>query len=497
MSGVVHGTSTAGSAEDAFSCSLPVCQDRVMPDRLSALDASFLYQEGATTPMHVGGVAVFERPADGFDYGQLLCVVGQRLAYLPRYRQRVVQVPGHLARPVWVDDVDFDLNYHVRRSALPSPGNDEQLFDLVARLMARPLDHERPLWEAYFVEGLEGGRVALVTKTHQAVVDGRGTVELGQLILDATPQICEPYEDTWIARRPPSAAQLVLDAISETVQRPGSLVENVHTVLGDAAATADKLAGAVGGMASAARSVLRPAPAGPLNTHVSGGRVFAVVRTRLQDYRKIRAAHEGTVNDIVLAAITGALREWLLSRGAGVTPTATLRALVPMAVLEPGTGEFSAAGLVNNEVEAHLIELPVGEANPVLRLQHISHAMRAYTDSSASVAARAMLKVGGFAPATMHPLAVRAAGSFSGRLFNLVITNSPGPQQPLYAGKAKMTEMYPVIPLARNQALAIGVTSYHGNVYFGLNGDRKAVSDVGHLAMMVEDSLEELKGAHW
>lgn len=468
-----------------------------MPDRLSALDASFLYLEDAATPMHVGAVAVFERPRDGFDYEQVLSLIGNRLGYLPRYRQRVMNVPGHLARPVWVDDVDFDLNYHVRRSALPSPGSEEQLFDLVARLMARPMDHERPLWEAYFVEGLDGGRVALVTKTHQAVVDGVGTVELGQLILDASPQTSEPCEDTWTPRRPPSSAQLVLDAISETVQRPGELMENVRAVVGDATATVEKITDALGGAASTVRTLIRPAPAGPLNTHVSGGRVFAVVRTRLEDFRKIRAEHGGTVNDIVLAAIAGALREWLLSRGAGVSPTATIRALVPMAVLESDTVMFSPAGLVNNQVEAHLVELPVGEPNPVLRLQHISHAMRAYTDSRRSVAARAMLKVGGFAPATMHSLAARAAGSFSGRIFNLVITNSPGPQQPLYAGQARMTAMYPVIPLARNQALAIGVTSYHGSVYFGLNGDRKAVSDVGNLAMMVEDALDELKGAHW
>lgn len=468
-----------------------------MPDRLSALDASFLYLEEAATPMHVGGIAVFERPPDGFDYEQLLCLVSQRLGYLPRYRQRVLSVPGHLARPVWVDDVDFDLNYHVRRSALPWPGTDDQLFELVARLMARPLDQERPLWEAYFVEGLAGRRAALVTKTHQAMVDGVGTVELGQLILDTAPQLCEPFEDSWAPRRRPSAAQLVLDAVGETVQQPGALVENVRAFAGDAAATAGKFADTVGGVASAVRTLVRPAPAGPLNTHVSGGRVFAVVRTRLEDYREIRAAQGGTVNDVVLAAITGALREWLLSRGEGVPVDLLLRALVPMAVLEPDTVEFSTAGLVNNRVEAHLVDLPVGEPNPVLRLQHISHAMRVYTDSSRSVAARAMLKVGGFAPATMHSLAARAAGSFSGRIFNLVITNSPGPQQPLFAGRARMTEMYPVIPLARNQALAIGVTSYHGNVYFGLNGDRKAVSDVGNLATMVEDSLEELKGAHW
>lgn len=468
-----------------------------MPDRLSALDASFLYLEDAVTPMHVGGVAIFERPREGFAYEQVLCLVGQRLAYLPRYRQRVVTVPGYLARPVWADDVDFDLNYHVRRSALPAPGTDGQLFELVARLMARPLDHDRPLWETYFIEGLENDRVALVTKTHQAMVDGVGTVELGQLILDSTPQRCEPGEDTWVPRRQPSATQLVLDAVSETVRRPGELAENLRAVVGDAAATTGKLVDAVGGLAAAARTLVRPAPAGPLNRPVSGGRIFTVVRTRLDDYRKVRGEYGGTVNDIVLASITGALRQWLLSRGESLAPTASVRALVPMAVLEPDALEFSAAGLVNNQLEAHLVELPVGEANPVLRLQHISHAMRAYTDTRRSVAARAMLKVGGFAPATMHSLAARTARSFSGRLFNLVVTNSPGPQAPLYAGQARMTEMYPVIPLARNQALAVGVTSYRGGVYFGLNADRKAVSDVGYLASMIEESLAELQSTEW
>ncbi|WP_158892479.1 WS/DGAT/MGAT family O-acyltransferase [Amycolatopsis anabasis] len=468
-----------------------------MPDRLSALDASFLYLEDSSTPMHVGSVAIFERPRAGFDYEQMLALVSHRLGYLPRYRQRVVSVPGHLARPVWADDVDFDLNYHVRRSALPAPGTDDQLFDLVARLMSRRLAPERPLWEAYFVEGLAGDRVALVTKTHQSVVDGIGTIELGQLILDTAPAEPEDHdEDSWAPRPQPSRAQLVLDAVSETVQRPGELVENVRSFAGDAAATVEKFSGAVGGVASALRTMARPAPAGPLNVRISGGRVFAVVRTRLEDFRKIRAEHGGTVNDAVLAVITGALREWLQSRGVTPTGETTIRALVPMAVRDADSVGFSPAGLVGNEVDAYLVDLPVGEANPRLRLQHIGHAMTDHLDSGRSVAARALLRVGGFAPATLHSLGARAAGSFSGRIFNLVITNSPGPQQPLYAGRAKMTEMYPVIPLVRNQALAIGVTSYHGGVYFGLNGDRKALSDVDVLAGMIEDSLEELKGVN-
>ncbi|MEC3980683.1 WS/DGAT/MGAT family O-acyltransferase [Amycolatopsis sp. H20-H5] len=468
-----------------------------MPDRLSALDASFLYVEDHATPMHVGGVAIFERPRTGFDHEQLLALVGQRLAFLPRYRQRVLEVPGRLARPVWVDDVDFDLNYHVRRSALPQPGSDEQLFDLVARLMSRRLDPGRPLWEAYFVEGLSGDRVALVTKTHQSVVDGIGTIELGQLILDVAPQDPEPFTDTWTPRREPSRTQLVLDAVSETVQRPGELVENVRSATNDAVATAGKVAEAVGGLASTLRTVVNPAPSGPLNVRTSGGRMFAVVRTRLEDYRKVRAAHGGTVNDVVLAAITGALREWLLSRGSALTATTTLRALVPMAVRDAETAEYSTPALVGNQVAAYLVDLPVGEGNAVLRLQHIGHAMADHLDSGRSVAARGLLTVGGFAPATLHSLGARAAGSLSGRIFNVMITNSPGPQVPLYAGQAKMTEMFPVMPLVRNQALAIGVTSYHGGVYFGLNGDRKAVSDVDILAGMIEESLEELKGAHW
>ncbi|ASR37906.1 diacylglycerol O-acyltransferase [Prauserella marina] len=468
-----------------------------MVDRLSALDASFLYVEEPATPMHVGGVAVFDRPRDGFDYAKLLSLVSHRLGYLPRYRQRVLPVPGHLARPVWVDDVDFDLNYHVRRSALPEPGTEETLFELVSRLMARPLDRERPLWEIYFIEGLADGKVALVTKTHEALVDGSGTVDLGQLILDSSPYEREPGQDNWTPRRPPSRPQLVLDAVGEAVQRPTALVESAMTAARDVVATAEKTVGAIGGAASALRSLVSPSPSGPLNRHVSGGRVFTGLRTSLDDYRAIRAKYGCTVNDAVFAVLTGALRAWLASRELTLNPSSTIRALVPLAVLDPDTAEFSPAGLVNNRVKPYLVELPVGEPNPVLRLQHIGHAMVASLDDERTVAARAMLKVGGFAPATMHSLAARAASSFSGRIFNVLIANSPGPQQPLYAGSARMAAIYPVMPLLRNQALAIGITSYHGGVYFGLNGDRKALFDVDVLAGMIEESLEELKGTNW
>lgn len=464
-----------------------------MPDRLSALDASFLYLEERSTPMHVGGVAIFRRPRSGFDYGQLISLIERRvLPSLPRYRQKVVPVPGHLARPVWADDPDFDLTYHVRRSALPRPGNQEQLLDLVARLMSRPLDHSRPLWEAYLVEGLARGHFALVAKTHQALVDGVRTIDIGQVILDANPQLREHDEDEpWLPSRLPGRTRLMLDAVSETVQRPRELIENVRSMATDALAIAQKAAGAVGGLVAVIGAAARPSAGGPLNVPVSTQRRFAVARARLGDLRGVRVTHGGTVNDAVLAVVAGALRAWLLSRGEPVTSSTTIRALVPLAVRDD-EADGMQPGMLGNTVTAHLVDLPVGEPSPFVRLQHVSHAMRAHTDAERAVAAGALRRVGGFAPPTLHSLGARAAGSLSKRIFNVLVTNVPGPQVPLYAGTALMTEMFAVMPLVRNQALAIGVTSYDGGVYFGLTGDRDAMSDVDVLATMVEESVTEL-----
>ncbi|RKT57455.1 WS/DGAT/MGAT family O-acyltransferase [Saccharothrix australiensis] len=457
-----------------------------MPDRLSALDASFLYLEDSTTPMHVGGVAVFRRPKAGFDYDGLVDLIEQRLSLVPRYRQKVVQVPGRLARPVWVDDPDFDVTYHVRRSALPKPGTDRQLHELVARLMSRPLDHSRPLWEIYLVEGLAEDRSAVITKSHQAMVDGTGAPEIGQVILDASATPREPVEALWMPQPQPSGLQLVADAVAEVVQRPGELVENVRNAALDTVATVRKVAGALGGLASAVRTAATPAPGSPLNVRISPQRRFAVARARLEDLRAIRRAHGGTVNDGVLAVLSGAMRTWLLSRGEVVTARTTMRAMTPMSVRDD-----DAPG---GQVSAYLVDLPVGEPNPVVRLHHVSHAMRAHQESGQQVAAQTLVKFSGFAPPTLHAMGARAASSFSRRLFNVVVTNVPGPQVPLYAAGAKMIEMFPVVPLAKNQALSIGVTSYDGGVYFGLNADRDAMSDVDVLAAMVEESVEELMG---
>lgn len=459
-----------------------------MPDRLSALDASFLYLEQPTTPMHIGGVAVFRRPRSGFDHDRLLDLVERRLVLVPRYRQKLRNVPAHLARPVWVDDQEFDVGYHVRRSALPKPGGQEQLNELVARLMSRPLDRNRPLWEIYLVEGLARGRIAIITKTHHAMVDGISAMDISQVILDVTPTPRETPEDLWMPRPEPNALQLVLTAAGEAVQQPAELADNVRVAAMDAAATVRRVGEAVGGVFSALRSAIQPAPVSPLNVPISRQRRFAVARTSLESFKRVRATHGGTVNDVVLAVVSGALRNWLLSRGEAVTGSTTIRAMAPVSVRD------TTSETAGNKVSAYLVDLPVGEANPVVRLHHVSHAMRAHKDSGQSIGADALVRLSGFAPPTMHALGARVANGFSQRIYNLVVTNVPGPQFPLYAAGAKMVEMFPVVPLSKNQGVSIGITSYDGGVYFGLNADRDSMTDVEGLAAMIEESLDELVG---
>jgi len=462
-----------------------------MADRLTALDASFLYLEQPTTPMHLGGVAVLRRPKSGFDHQRLIELIEQRLALVPRYRQKVKNVPAHLARPVWVDDPDFDIGYHVRRSALPKPGSDAQLHELVGRLMSRQLDRQRPLWEVYLVEGLAKNRIAIITKTHHAMVDGVRAMDIGQIMLDITPTPRNAPEDLWLPRPEPGGLQLMVDAAGEAVQRPGEVVDNVRTAAMDAASTVRRVGIAVGGLFDALRTAMRAAPGSPLNVPISTQRRFAVARTALEDYKLVRAAHGGTVNDVVLAVVSGALRNWLLSRGEPVTGSTAIRAMAPVTVRGgPDAGAQPAGGTVS----AYLVDLPVGEPNAVVRLHHVSHAMRGHQDSGQSVGADVLVRLGGFAPPTMHALGARVANGFSQRIYNLVVTNVPGPQVPLYAAGARLLEMFAVVPLSKNQGLSIGVTSYDGGVYFGLNADRDALTDVDGLASMIEESLEELTG---
>jgi WS/DGAT/MGAT family acyltransferase len=459
-------------------------------DRLSALDASFLSMETPTTPMHVGGVCVLEPPTNGFDYDRLVELISQRIGLVPRYRQKVKAIPGRLVNPVWVDDGDFDVTYHVRRSALPKPGNRAQLKDLVARLQSRPLDRSRPLWEIYLVEGLEGGRIGIITKTHHAMVDGISAVDIGTVILDVEPTPREVPEDDWQPAREPGLVDLVAGAIVEVATRPTAVLDAAKAAVTDVKATTGKVVGVAGGVLAQARVMARSAPESPLNVAIGEQRRFGMADTVLDDYKRVRKAHGGTVNDVVLATVSGALRSWLLTRGEKVTPTTVVRAMVPVSVRAD-----AQRGELGNRVSSYFVDLPVGEGSAVMRLHQVTFAMRGHKESGAAVGADALVQLTGFAPPTIHALGARAASMMTRRLFNLVVTNVPGPQYPLYAAGARMLSMYPVVPLARNQAVSIGLTSYDGGVFYGLNADRDAMPDVDVLAACLEESLAELVGS--
>jgi diacylglycerol O-acyltransferase len=457
-----------------------------MADRLTSLDVSFLYLEEPTTPMHVGGLATFQPPDTGLDYDRLVELIEQRIGQVPRYRQKIRWVPGHIANPVWVDDPDFDVTFHVRRSALPRPGSEAQLRELVGRLMSRRLDRDRPLWEMYLVEGLEGGRVAIITKTHHAMVDGISAVDIGQVILDVTPTPRETPDELWMPREAPSPLGMVVDALGELVRQPTAAVDAARMGLLDARASAQRIASTFGGLAAAVRTAARPAPDSPLNVRISEQRRIGLARTDLDDYKLVRKAHGGTVNDVVLTVVSGALRGWLLSRGEAVTGSSTIRAMVPVSVRADGDRTHG------NRISSYLVDLPVGEPNPVVRLSQVSFAMKAHKESGQSVGADAIVALSGFAPPTLHALAAQVANGMTRRLFNIVVTNVPGPQFPLYAAGAQMLDMFPVVPLAKGQALSIGLTSYNGGVFYGLNGDRDAMQDIDVVAALLTESLAEL-----
>ncbi|CAM2941606.1 WS/DGAT/MGAT family O-acyltransferase [Skermania piniformis] len=452
--------------------------------RLTPQDASFYAMDAGVHPMYIGSLAILDNDDGALDYDRLSAIVERRLSLVPRYRRKVRPVPFGLARPVWVDDGDFDIGFHIRRAALPRPGNDARLHERVAQLSARRLDRARPLWEMYLIEGLSGGRCAIFTKSHAALVDGDEALEIGHVILDSGAVPRPVADDLWLPDDQPSDAELALDALGRLARDPGEGVELVRRVVGDVRDAVDATARSVGRFASVARSV---PPLAPLNGPISRERRFDVARTDLADYRTIRRGLGCSINDAILAVITGALRSWLVSRREPLTGSTVVRAVVPMSVYLAEPASTSAS-----EVSSFRIDLPVGEPNPVIRLSHIGHATEAHAHLRRGVTARTLVRLSGFAPASLHALSVRSASSFGPHSFNLVITNAPGPQNPMYIGGARMLEMYPVSPLLRDQALSIGLTSYDGKVYYGLNADRASVGDLGVLPGLLSESMEEM-----
>ena len=464
-------------------------------DRLTTLDTTFLALEDEVTPLHVGSVMVFDVPAQGLDYGLLVQHIADRIAYVPRYRQRLRAVPGGFANPVWVDDERFDVTYHVRRSALPRPGSDEQLEELVARVMPRPLDRERPLWEVYVVEGLADDRFAIISKAHQVLVDGVHAVDLTQIILDDTPTT-RITGTSWRPGRSPSNTELLVGAVTDAFRTPSQVIETFQNGLTDIKATAGRALSAAGSVVSAIAKVsARPAPTSPLNAPVGRARRFVMVGTDLDDYRKVRArlaqgnfGEDITIHDVMLATIAGAMRAWLLTRGESVQSGSSIRTLVPLSV----AGDDSESG---HTLIASFIDLPVGEPAPGMRLHQIAFAMKQQVDKGRSVPAETLSGMGGFAPSTIHALGARVAAAVSRRMFNVAVTNVPGPQKPLWVAGSRLVASYPVMPFGPGQALSIGLTSYDGGVYYGIYTDRDAIPDADVLGQAVVESLRELLDA--
>ena len=372
----------------------------------------------------------------GFDHERLIRLIRNRIAHVPRYRQRIREVPLGLSRPVWVDDATFDVAYHVRRSALPNPGTRDQLDELVARLMARPLDRSRPLWEMYLIEGLENGNFAVVTKSHQVLVDGTGAIDIAQVMLDSHAEVPDDTPDVWNPRPEPSDPELIGSALSSVLTRPTVAWDVLNTGVRDVGAAAEAVAvwakDTSVGLAKSVYAMIRSPIESPEHTHRCSTAIRAN-RSFPEDLQQVHGTGVGTVNDVVLTVVTGALREWLMNRGRVLDASATLRALVPVSIQSEGTSwrDTNVAG----QVGAFLLDLPVGEADPIVRLHQIAFHMRDLGNTERLVGARALAGIAGFGPPTLHALGARVGTTLSNRAYNVAITNVPGPQRPLCGRK--------------------------------------------------------------
>jgi len=454
-------------------------------NRLTGLDSSFLHLEhDAATHMHVASCMVFDGPPPTHE--ELVAHVEARLHLVPRYRQRLAYVPFGQGRPVWVDDPHFNSRYHVQQHALPRPGSDEQLKHLAGRAFSQQLDRNKPLWELWLVEGLEGGRFAILAKTHHALVDGISGVDITTVLFDVSPEPAPTPapEQPWVPRPMPSSAQLLADALLERATVPAEIFRGVRAAARRPRRVARELFGDVRAIGSFALPGARSAPPSPLNVPIGPHRRFTWVAEELDRVKAIKNALGGTVNDVVLATVAGGLGRYLRAHG-HPTIDLKLRAMIPVSVRSD-----EARGALGNQVAAVWASLPVGETDPLERLAYVRGEMEGLKESHQAVGARLLTELTGFAPPTVMAQAARLQARQ--RYFNLVVTNVPGPQFPLYVLGREMRAIYPLVPLAQNLALGIAIISYNGGLAFGLNADFDALPDLELLGTQLRESLEEL-----
>ncbi|MGI8904830.1 MAG: WS/DGAT/MGAT family O-acyltransferase [Solirubrobacteraceae bacterium] len=457
------------------------------PDRLTGIDSSFLHLEHDATHMHVAACAMFEGPAPAYE--ELVERIVSRLHLVPRYRQRLAFIPWQQGRPVWVDDPHFKVTYHVRHTALPRPGSDEKLRRLAGRVFSQALDRGRPLWELWLVEGLADDRFAVLSKTHHALVDGVSGVDVISVLLDSSPDPMpvEPAEEDWVPRPLPSATQLLARSLLERATVPGEIARGLRASVRAPRQLAAQIGNALAGVGALAWAGMSAAPASPFNVKIGPHRRFTWVRCDLAALKAVKDAVGGTINDAVLSVVAGALGGYMRLHG-HETDGVELTVMVPVSVrAEP------RRGTLGNQLAAMWAPLPVGMTDPVQRMRAITRAMEEVKDSGQAVGAEVLTQLSGFAPATLMAQAARLQARQ--KLFNLVVTNVPGPQFPLYLLGRELDSVFPMIPLAENTALGVAVMSYNGQLNFGLIADYDTLADLQSLADGLRYSIDELAAA--
>ncbi|MDP9227474.1 MAG: wax ester/triacylglycerol synthase family O-acyltransferase [Actinomycetota bacterium] len=456
-------------------------------DRLTGLDSSFLHLEQDGAHMHVASTTLFEGPAPA--YVEFRDHIQSRLHLVPRFRQKLRFVPFGQGRPVWVDDPHLNLSYHVRHSSLPPPGSEEQLRNLAARVFSQQLDRSKPLWELWLVEGLKGGRFAIVGKTHHCLVDGVSGVDITTVLFDLerdpdTP--AEPPREPWQPNPEPTGSELLAEALVERVLSPGEVVRGVRRVFRGPRRAARSLTESALAAGTFAKAGLA-APETSFNVEIGPHRRFSWVRASLADLKQVKDELGGTVNDVILAAVAGGLGRYMRGRGEA-TDGVEIRAMVPVSVRSA-----DERGALGNRVSTMMAPLPVGVADPAERLHRVSQVMGDLKQSKQAMGATLMTQLADFAPPTIAGQAARLQSRQ--RFFNLVVTNIPGPQIPLYLMGRRMERVFPMVPLAKRQGVCVGIMSYDGQVNFGLIGDYDVMKNLEDLASELEAALDELLAA--
>jgi WS/DGAT/MGAT family acyltransferase len=451
-------------------------------DRLTPVDASFLHQESPVSHMHIGGLTIVEGPPPTMD--EFLEQIRRRLHLVPRYRHKLAHTAVDSGRPVWVDDPSFNLEYHVRHTALPAPGGQDQLQDLTARIFSQQLDRSKPLWEMWLIEGLEDNRFALITKTHHSLIDGIAGVDLATVLFDLSPDPPALTTDrrAWQPHPEPGTVHLLAAGLQGAIRTSVALLEGALAALAHPERALDRAREAAEGVGEILWAGLNPAPETPLNVPIGPHRRFIAVTNQLDDFKTVKNAFGGTVNDVVLAVVAGALRSFLLARGRR-TEGVEMRALVPVSVRIEGESG-------GNRIVVMRGPLPVYISDPLNRLRFVSNAMDGLKESKQALGAEVISGAQNFAPPTILAQASRL--NFSTRLFNLIVTNVPGPQFPLYVLGREMLQAIPVAFLPENHALAIAIMSYNGQMNFGLLGDFDALPDIDMIAENISEELQRL-----